>query len=39
MWVVDAPVPESELVWAQKNVNFSRRDWGKAYGHIRYRMD
>ena len=39
VWVVDAPVPESELVWAQKHANFSRRDWGKAYGHIRYRMD
>ncbi len=39
VWVVDAPVPESELVWAQQHANFSRRDWGKAYGHIRYRMD
>lgn len=39
VWVVDAPMPESELVWAQKHVNYSRRDWGKAYGHIRYRMD
>jgi hypothetical protein len=39
VWVVDAPLPESELVWAQKHVNYSRRDWSKAYGHIRYRMD
>ncbi len=39
VWVVDAPVPESELIWAQKHVNYARRDWGKAYGHIRYRMD
>ena len=39
VWVVDAPVPESELVWAQQHANFSRREWGKAYGHIRYRMD
>lgn len=39
VWVVDAPVPESELLWAQKHVNYSQRDWGKAYGHIRYRMD
>jgi len=38
-WVVDAPLPDTELVWAQKNVNYSRKDWGKAYGHIRYRMD
>ncbi len=39
VWVVDAPVPDSELVWAQKHVNYSRREWSKAYGHIRYRMD
>jgi hypothetical protein len=39
VWVVDAPVPDSELIWAQRNVNFSRREWSKAYGHIRYRMD
>lgn len=39
VWVVDAPVPESELTWAQKHVNYARREWGKAYGHIRYRMD
>jgi tetratricopeptide (TPR) repeat protein len=39
VWVVDAPVPDSELIWAQKHANFSRREWGKAYGHIRYRMD
>lgn len=39
VWVVDAPVPESELLWAQKYVNYPRRDWGKAYGSIRYRMD
>ncbi len=39
VWMVDAPVPTSELVWAEKNVNLSRRDWGKAYGMIRYRMD
>lgn len=39
MWAVDAPVPENELTWVQKDVNFSRREWGKAYGHIRYRMD
>jgi len=39
VWVVDAPVPTSELVWAQKNVHLSRKDWGKAYFSIRYRMD
>lgn len=39
VWVVDAPVPESELRWAQIHVNYSRREWGRAYGHIQYRMD
>lgn len=39
VWVVDAPVPESELLWAQKNANWSRHNWSEAYGHIRYRMD
>jgi tetratricopeptide (TPR) repeat protein len=39
VWVVDAPVPESELVWAQKHVNYPQRDWKNAYAHIRYRMD
>ncbi len=39
VWVVDAPVPESELVWAQKHMSLSRSTWGKAYGMIRYRMD
>jgi hypothetical protein len=39
VWMVDAPVPTSELVWAQNNVKLSRRDWGKAYTMVRYRMD
>ena len=39
VWVVGAPVPESELIWAQKHLDYGRRDWGKAYAHIRYRMD
>ena len=39
VWVVDAPVPESELVWAQKHMTLSRQTWSKAYGMIRYRMD
>ena len=39
MWVVDAPIPTSELVWAEKNLNLPRGEWGKAYGMIRYRMD
>lgn len=39
VWVVDAPVPESELLWAQKHMALSRPTWSKAYGMIRYRMD
>ena len=39
VWVVDAPVPESELEWAQKHMSLSRATWSKAYGMIRYRMD
>ncbi|MCE9518608.1 MAG: FHA domain-containing protein [Verrucomicrobia bacterium] len=39
VWVVDAPVPESELTWAQKHMSLSRSSWSKAYGMIRYRMD
>jgi hypothetical protein len=38
-WVVDAPVPSSELVWAQEHADFGRSDWGQAYFSIRYRMD
>lgn len=39
LWVVDAPVPESELAWAQSRVNYPRSAWGQAYDDIRYRMD
>jgi hypothetical protein len=39
VWVVDAPVPNSELEWARTKVSYAQRDWGKAYGSIRYRMD
>ncbi len=39
VWVVDAPLPSSELLWAQQYVNYSRADWGQAYASIRYRMD
>ncbi|MGV3531971.1 MAG: hypothetical protein ACO1QR_06340, partial [Chthoniobacteraceae bacterium] len=39
VYVVDSPVPNEELAWAQKHVNLSRRNWGQAYGMIRYRMD
>lgn len=39
VWVVDAPVPESELVWAQENVRISRQGWSAAYKMIAYRLD
>jgi len=39
VWVVDAPVPTSELVWARKNVRLARAQWGQAFGMIQYRMD
>ena len=38
-WVVDAPVPGSELVWAQDHADYGRGDWGQAYFSIQYRMD
>jgi hypothetical protein len=39
VWVVDAPVPASELVWAQKKMRLARVDWDKAYAMVQYRMD
>ena len=39
VWVVNAPVPNSELEWARTKVSYAQRDWAKAYGSIRYRMD
>ncbi len=39
LWVVDAPVPTSELEWARTNARLSRAGWGQAYSSIRYRMD
>jgi len=39
VWVVDAPVPDSELQWAQEHVGLDRVGWSKAYAMVRYRMD
>jgi hypothetical protein len=39
VWVVDAPVSNEELSWAQTHVNYARNKWGDAYGSIEYRMD
>lgn len=38
IWVVDAPVPTSELEWALKNVRLPRDGWGRAYSMVEYRM-
>ena len=39
VWVVDVPLSDSEIEWAVKRANFSRRRWGKAYGSIEYLME
>jgi hypothetical protein len=38
-FVVDAPVAESELEWAQKNARYPRADFGRAFSAIDYRYD
>jgi len=37
-FVVDAPVDESELRWAQKNVFYARNDFTKAFFDVAYSM-
>ncbi|MFK7911437.1 MAG: hypothetical protein AB8F34_12675 [Akkermansiaceae bacterium] len=39
VWVVDVPVTDDEIEWAVRHANFSRRNWGRAYGHIEYLME
>jgi hypothetical protein len=39
VWVVDAPVPNSELDWARRNVKYARSQWSQAYAAVAYRMD
>jgi hypothetical protein len=38
-FVIDAPVAQSELEWAQKNARFPRGDFGRAFSSINYRTD
>lgn len=38
-WVVNAPVPDSEIEWARKHVHLKQRDWGRSYGMVPYDMD
>jgi hypothetical protein len=39
VWVVDAPVPDEELAWAQAHINAPREKWSETYSMIKYRMD
>lgn len=39
VWVVCVPVATSELDWAIRHVNLSRRGWGAAYGMVEYLME
>lgn len=39
VWVVCAPVADSELEWAVKEVSLRRKSWGRAYGKIEYLME
>lgn len=39
VWVVCAPVPESELEWAVDKIHLSRKSWGNAYGMVEYLME
>ena len=38
VWVVADPVPMSELDWALKKVRLRQRNWGDAYGMVKYDM-
>lgn len=39
VWVVGAPVPESELEWALQKMHLRQRSWGTAYEMVRYDME
>ncbi len=39
VWVVSAPVPESELEWALKKVSLRQKGWGAAYTMVEYDME
>ncbi len=39
VWVVCAPVSDSELEWSIAKMNLSRKNWGNAYGMIEYLME
>ncbi len=39
VWVVCAPVSDSELDWSLDKMHLSREHWGNAYGMIEYLME
>ena len=39
VWVVADPVPVSELDWALKKVHLRQKNWGDAYGMVKYDME
>jgi len=39
IWVVCAPVQTSELDWALDEMKLRQRNWGQAYGMVRYLME
>jgi hypothetical protein len=39
VWVVDAPLSNGELAWAQKYVNMAQRQWERTYAMVPYRME
>ena len=39
IWVVCAPVPESELDWALRKMSLNQKSWGNSYGMIKYLME
>lgn len=39
VWVVSAPVPESEMEWALKKMSLRQKSWGNAYNMVEYDME
>ncbi len=39
VWVVSAPVPESEMEWALQKMKLRQKSWGGAYNIVEYDME
>ncbi len=39
VWVVCAQVPDSELEWALDKMHLRQKNWGEAYGMVKYDME